>query len=86
MLNNYKKICVFITLKLHGQLRGCIGTTEATMPLINAVAQYAYAAAFSDPRFESLSADEYKQVEISLSILTPATPLLFEDEQDLLIS
>ncbi len=78
-----EKYAVFITLKLHGQLRGCIGTTEATMPLIKAVAHYAYAAAFSDPRFKSLSVDDYKQVEISLSILTPAKPLLFKDEQDL---
>ena len=78
-----EKYAVFITLKLHGQLRGCIGTTEARMPLINAVAHYAYAAAFSDPRFKPLSVEEYKQVEISLSILTPATPFPFKDEQDL---
>ncbi len=78
-----EKYAVFITLKLNEQLRGCIGTTEATMPLVNAVAHYAYAAAFTDPRFKPLSIDEYNQVEISLSILTPATPLPFEDEQDL---
>lgn len=78
-----QKYAVFITLKLNGQLRGCIGTTEATMPLINAVAHYAHAAAFSDPRFKPLSIDEYEQVEISLSILTPATPFPFKDEQDL---
>lgn len=75
---------VFITLKLNGQLRGCIGTTEAHKPLIEAVAQYAYAAAFSDPRFKPLTADEYKQVDISLSILSPAVALPFKDEQDLL--
>ncbi len=75
---------VFITLKINGNLRGCIGTTEAHMPLINAVAQYAYAAAFSDPRFKPLTAKEYKQVDISLSILTPAVDLPFSDEQDLI--
>ncbi len=75
---------VFITLKINGNLRGCIGTTEAHMPLINAVAQYAYAAAFSDPRFKPLTANEYKQVDISLSILTPAVVLPFNDEQDLI--
>jgi MEMO1 family protein len=79
--NNY---AVFITLKLNGQLRGCIGTTEANMPLINAAAHYAYAAAFSDPRFNPLTADEYNQIDISLSILTPASSLSFKDEQDLL--
>jgi MEMO1 family protein len=79
-----KNYAVFITLKLNGQLRGCIGTTEAHTSLINAAAQYAYAAAFSDPRFKPLTTDEYKQVDISLSILTPAIPLAFKDEQDLL--
>ncbi len=79
-----KNYAVFITLKINGDLRGCIGTTEAHMPLINAVAQYAYAAAFSDPRFKPLTAKEYKQVDISLSILTPAVDLPFSDEQDLI--
>ncbi len=79
-----KNYAVFITLKLNGQLRGCIGTTEAHTPLINAVAQYAYAAAFSDPRFKPLSTEEYKHVEISLSILTPAVSLPFDNEQHLI--
>ncbi len=79
-----KHYAVFITLKINGDLRVCIGTTEAHMPLINAVAQYAYAAAFSDPRFKPLTAKEYKQVDISLSILTPAVDLPFSDEQDLI--
>jgi AmmeMemoRadiSam system protein B/AmmeMemoRadiSam system protein A len=79
-----KEYAIFITLKLDGKLRGCIGTTETHLPLINAVAKYAYAAAFSDPRFEAVSANEYKQLEISLSILTAPTPLKFEGEQDLI--
>ncbi|MGB1801307.1 MAG: AmmeMemoRadiSam system protein B, partial [Gammaproteobacteria bacterium] len=75
---------VFVTLKLNGQLRGCIGTNEAHLSLIDAVAKYAHAAAFSDPRFKPLTEEEYKQIEISLSILTPAEPFPFKDEQDLL--
>lgn len=78
------KYAVFVTLKLKSQLRGCIGTNEAHMPLIKAVAKYAHAAAFSDPRFKPLTEGEYKHVEISLSILTPAVPFPFKDEQDLL--
>lgn len=78
------KYAVFVTLKLKSQLRGCIGTNEAHMSLIEAVAKYAHAAAFSDPRFKPLTEEEYKQVEISLSILTPAEPFPFKDEQDLL--
>lgn len=79
-----KKLAVFITLKLHGHLRGCIGTTEAHAPLISAIAQYAYAAAFSDPRFKPLTEDEYKNIEINLSILSSPMPINFNDEADLI--
>lgn len=79
-----KEYAVFVTLKLNGKLRGCIGTTEAHLPLINAVAKYACAAALSDPRFEPVSANEYKQLEISLSILTAPMILKYENEQDLI--
>ncbi len=75
---------VFITLKINDQLRGCIGTTEATRPLIDAVAYYAFAAAFSDPRFTALTKEEYPDVDISLSILTPAVNFPFTDENDLI--
>ncbi|MCG8379248.1 MAG: AmmeMemoRadiSam system protein B [Proteobacteria bacterium] len=79
-----KKLAVFITLKINGQLRGCIGTTEAQMSLIEAVAHYAHAAAFSDPRFKPLTEEEYNKLDISLSILTPASVINFSDEQDLI--
>ena len=78
-----KKYAVFITLKIAGDLRGCIGTTEATLPLIDAVAHFAFAAAFSDPRFKPLTREEYKNVDISLSILTTPVPMSFTDEPDL---
>ena len=73
----------FVTLFLHGQLRGCIGTTEATQSLIDAAAYFAHAAAFSDPRFSPLTKEEYTNVDISLSILTPAVDFPFTDENDL---
>lgn len=78
-----KKYAVFITLKINGQLRGCIGTTEATQALINAVAHFAYAAAFLDPRFKPLTREEYEHVDISLSILTTPVSMTFKDEKDL---
>ena len=79
-----KQYAVFVTLKIKNHLRGCIGTTEATMPLINAAAHYAYAAAFSDLRFKPLMTSEYEQLLISVSILTPAEKINFSGEQDLL--
>jgi len=62
---------VFVTLKENGQLRGCIGGTEARFPLGEAVPYFASAAAFDDPRFRPLSKEELPQVHIEVSILSP---------------
>ena len=74
----------FVTLLRQGDLRGCIGTLEARRPLVVDVAENAFAAAFRDPRFPPLTAAEFAGVEIHLSILSPATPLHFVSEDDLL--
>lgn len=73
----------FVTLKMDGQLRGCIGRLEADGPLVCGVARNAYAAAFQDPRFSPLTEPEIRHVRIHLSVLTPPTPLSFTDEDDL---
>ena len=74
----------FVTLKKHGELRGCIGSLEAYRPLVEDVAHNAYAAAFSDPRFPPLTEHELIEVDFQLSILTPALPMSFNSEADLL--
>jgi uncharacterized protein len=74
----------FVTLSKHGQLRGCIGVLEAIRPLAEDIAANAYSAAFKDSRFPALSTDELKDLEIHLSVLTPAEPISFSSEQDLL--
>lgn len=74
----------FTTLSLEGNLRGCIGTTEAVSPLIAAVADSAFSAAFHDPRFSPLTQAEYERVELSLSLLSTPKPLVFASEQELL--
>lgn len=73
----------FVTLKIAQSLRGCIGTTEAKYPLLKSVAEYAYAAAFKDPRFKPLSEDEFEKITLSISILTPAESIDFKSEYDL---
>lgn len=73
----------FVTLKRNGQLRGCIGTLEAHRPLVEDVAANAYAAAFEDPRFPPLTAPEFEELDIHISILTPPEPLPVRDEADL---
>lgn len=74
----------FVTLLLNGQLRGCIGSLEAVHPLALDVAHNAFAAAFRDPRFPPVAERELRRLELHLSILTPAVPLVFSSEADLL--
>jgi hypothetical protein len=62
---------VFVTLKIHGELRGCIGRLQAEGTLIRAVAKMALASAFEDSRFQPLQAGELDDVEVEISILTP---------------
>ena len=74
----------FVTLHLGGQLRGCMGHLEALQPLVVDVAENAYAAAFRDPRFSPVRATELDGLEYQVSVLSPATPLRFASEADLL--
>jgi len=74
----------FVTLKAHGQLRGCIGSLEARQALYDDVVHNAVAAALRDPRFPPLSDAELNEVEIEVSLLSPATPIDCFDETDAL--
>ena len=62
---------VFVTLTLEGELRGCIGSIEPVAPLCMAVSMSAINAAFRDPRFVPLSADEYRLVAVEISVMGP---------------
>jgi AmmeMemoRadiSam system protein A len=61
----------FVTLKIEGRLRGCIGHVIGVAPLWLAVRDNAIAAAFEDPRFNPLQADELPLTHIEISALTP---------------
>ncbi len=74
----------FVTLYKDGKLRGCIGSPEAHRPLITDVAENAYRAAFHDPRFPNLTEEEIPHLHLSLSVLSPASPMSFDDESDLI--
>lgn len=74
----------FVTLHINHELRGCIGVLEAIRPLAEDIAENAFSAAFKDSRFPPLSPDEFKGLEIHLSILTPAELIVFTSEQDLI--
>ncbi len=71
---------VFVTLTCRGRLRGCIGYLEAVKPLAQAVQDMAVAAAFQDPRFPPLRAEELADLELEISLLTPMRPVTNVEE------
>jgi AmmeMemoRadiSam system protein A len=66
---------VFVTLTRETRLRGCIGTIQPSGPLVRAVAESAYSAAFRDPRFPQLQVEELAGTSIEISVLSPMEPL-----------
>ena len=65
----------FVTLTRNGRLRGCIGHTVATQPLVRTVAECAVSAAVSDPRFPPVKQEELGLLDIEISVLTPLEPV-----------
>lgn len=61
---------VFVTLTAAGQLRGCIGYIEGFKPLAQAVADNGRSAAVADPRFQPVSINEFKGLNVEISALT----------------
>jgi len=74
---------LFVTLKLpqggRDQLRGCIGTLEASAPIGQEVAVYAQHAAFRDSRFAPLRAEELPRVVLEVTLLTDPVPVSGSD-------
>jgi len=61
----------FVTLRVEGELRGCIGVIEAVRPLIEMVAGCAASAATADPRFPPITLEELPRVRFEISVLSP---------------
>ena len=74
----------FVTLFMGDMLRGCIGTLEARRALGVDVRANAIAAAFADPRFPRLSAEEFPVTQVEVSLLSSAEPVPARDERSLL--
>lgn len=81
------KCGVFVTLneltRGNRGLRGCIGLPYPTSPLVEAVVQAAGSAAFEDPRFPPVHAEEMDGLTIEVSVLTP--PLKIEEPNPVVI-
>jgi len=74
----------FVTLEKNGDLRGCIGSILAHRPLIEDLVKNAQNSAFSDPRFQPLKKDEFKDLSIDVSLLSEPEKMNFDNEADLL--
>ncbi len=60
----------FVTLRKHGELRGCIGHIIGRQPLYQTVRDMAVAAASQDSRFDSVSVAELSDLEVEVSVLS----------------
>ena len=74
------KCGAFVSLHKHGRLRGCIGHFGEDYPLHEIVARMARAAAFEDPRFMPVTSDEFADIDIEISVLTPMRRIQSIDE------
>ena len=79
-----KNAATFVTLTQNSQLRGCIGSLQAYRPLLDDIRENACNAAFRDPRFKPLSAEELPATRVEVSLLTPAVAMQFSSEADAL--
>lgn len=73
----------FVTLTLHGHLRGCIGSLIAHRPLIDDLVSNAQSAAFRDPRFLPLTLAEFNEITIEVSLLSEPKLVSYHDKMDL---
>ncbi len=79
-----EKGATFVTLTIHGGLRGCIGALEAYLPLAEDVREHAIAAASQDYRFQPVRPDELSKIKIEISRLTTPVDVEYSDAADLL--
>jgi len=61
----------FVTIKQHGQLRGCIGNFVSDQPLFRLVQEMAVSAATRDPRFYPMKQQDLDAFELEISVLSP---------------
>jgi len=73
----------FVTVRVGGELRGCIGTFEPREPLWRTVAEMAAAAAARDPRFAPLAPRDLPGLTVDVSVLAPARRIHGPDEIEL---
>jgi AmmeMemoRadiSam system protein A len=67
---------VFVSLKLEGMLRGCIGTFEPTKENVaKEIISNAIMSATRDPRFPPVAPEELESLEYSVDVLSKPEPV-----------
>jgi len=74
----------FVTLRLEGELRGCIGSVDPHRALGDDVAHNAHGAAYRDPRFPPVIASERDFLQVEVSVLSPRCRIPAVSEGDAL--
>lgn len=82
-LNLQANCATFVTIKIDGDIRGCIGTLKPYQSLVEDVAEHAYKAAFEDPRFPPISRREAEKCNVSISVLSEPEEIEFDTQDDL---
>jgi AmmeMemoRadiSam system protein A len=70
-----ERYATFVTLKMGGDLRGCIGSLSPTDNLYRSVHDNAVNAALKDFRFSPVTAEELPDIEVEISVLSPIEPI-----------
>jgi MEMO1 family protein len=73
----------FVTLRINGKLRGCIGRFTSEQPVWETVQQMTIAACKNDYRFNPVKEDELKSINIEISVLSPLKKIANPDEIEL---
>jgi len=80
----HRPVGAFVTLNVHGQLNGCIGSIETDDAVGVSVARHAWSAAFTDPRLPALRWVDYEHLDIEISLLSPLAPIAAPSREALL--
>jgi AmmeMemoRadiSam system protein A len=74
---------VFVSLHKHNELRGCIGTFEATQDNVaEEIVHNAISSATQDPRFHRVAKNELDDLDYNVDILTPPKPVKDKTQLD----
>jgi len=70
----------FVTLRVDGRLRGCMGLPRTDRPLADVVLYMASAAVLRDGRFDAIRPEEIEGLSIEISVLSELVPISSPEE------